>query len=63
MEKLMLPPVIGLPIGSLDNSVPQKRFILHQMCFLENFVPIKRFRRDKTAHQRIDVTQTSATYG
>lgn len=54
MGEQMLPPVIGLPIGSLDNLVPRKRFILYQMYFLESFVPFKRFRQDKTAHQQRD---------
>lgn len=63
MEKQMRLSAIGLDIGDLHNSVPRKRFILYQMCHPAYFVPFERFRRNKTAHQRIDVTQTSATYG
>ncbi len=45
MEKLMLLPVICLYIGTLHNSVLQKRFKSHKLRQFDDFVPRKRFIR------------------
>lgn len=45
MEKLMLLPVICLYIGTLHNSVLQKRFKSHKLRQFDGFVPRKRFIR------------------
>ena len=45
MEKLMLLSVICLYIGTLHNSVPNKRFKSHKLRQFDGFVPRKRFMR------------------
>lgn len=43
----MLLSVICLYIGTLHNSVPNKRFKSHKLRQFDGFVPQKRFKRDK----------------
>lgn len=43
----MLLSVICLYIGTLHNSVPNKRFKSHKLRQFDGFVPQKRFNRDK----------------
>ena len=57
MEKLMLLPVICLYIGTLHNSVLQKRFKSHKLRQFDGFVPRKRFTRHQMPHIAVFVPQ------
>ena len=57
MEKLMLLSVICLYIGTLHNSVPDKRFKSHKLRQFDGFVPRKRFTRYQMPHIAVFVPQ------
>lgn len=53
----MLLPVICLYIGTLHNSVLQKRFKSHKLRQFDGFVPRKRFTRHQMPHIAVFVPQ------